>query len=105
MTYSVQSGDSLSSIAKKFTGDWTRWIELLPINGGKVRNPDANAAFDVSKNVVSVGTILDLPAKWTGSQNINNDPPAVGPSDPGFSIPWVLVGPVALLVAGYYLLD
>lgn len=65
MTYTVKSGDTLSGIAKAFTGDWTRWAELLPVNSG-IKNPDASNPFDPSKNVIHAGLVLTIPAKWTG---------------------------------------
>lgn len=65
MTYTVKSGDTLSGIAKAFTGDWTRWAELLPVNSG-IKNPDASNPFDPFKNVIHAGLVLTIPAKWTG---------------------------------------
>ena len=38
--YIVQSGDSLSKIAKKFYGDANRWKTLFDANRHVVKNPD-----------------------------------------------------------------
>lgn len=102
MTYTVQSGDSLSLIAKKFTKDWTRWSELLRINAGKIRNPDSVAPFDVSKNVISAGMVLNIPAEWVG--NVSPSVPSVSPSSDSEGFPiWLLAGLVAAV--GYFILD
>jgi nucleoid-associated protein YgaU len=38
--YIVQSGDSLSKIAKKFYGDATSWKKIFEANRDVVKNPD-----------------------------------------------------------------
>lgn len=93
MIYTVSSGDSLSAIAKRFTGDWTRWVELLPGNS-QIKNPDASKPFDTSKNVIFQGMALVIPDSWT------RGPTATPTSDAkGF----LALGVV--LVLGYYALS
>lgn len=100
MTYTVSSGDSLSAIAKRFTGDWTRWVELLPGNP-QIKNPDASKPFDTSKNVIFQGMVLVVPDSWTGqTATTTND--HVGPLEPE-TIGYLALGVV--LILGYYALS
>jgi nucleoid-associated protein YgaU len=39
-TYVVQSGDSLSKIAKEIYGDAKRWTEILEANKDKIKDPN-----------------------------------------------------------------
>jgi nucleoid-associated protein YgaU len=39
-TYVVQSGDSLSKIAKKFYGDSNAWKRIFEANKDRIKNPD-----------------------------------------------------------------
>lgn len=50
-TYTVQSGDTLWLIAKKFLGDGSRYTEILEANKGSVSDP----------NSLSVGLVLKIP--------------------------------------------
>lgn len=102
MTYTVSSGDSLSAIAKRFTGDWTRWVELLPGNP-QIRNPDASKPFDTSKNVIFKGMALVVPDSWTG-QTTTTTSDYVGPIAPeNRTMGFLALGVV--LVLGYYALS
>ena len=49
--YTVQSGDTLWAIAKKFLGDGSRYSEILEANKGSVSNP----------NSLTVGQVLKIP--------------------------------------------
>lgn len=51
-TYKVETGDTLTRIAKKILGDGKRWREIYELNRDKISSPD----------VVVVGTELKLPA-------------------------------------------
>jgi peptidoglycan hydrolase-like protein with peptidoglycan-binding domain len=53
-TWVVEEGDSLGSIAERFTGDWARYAELWVANQQRIPDPD----------VVSVGMELKLPETW-----------------------------------------
>ena len=53
-TWVVEEGDSLGSLAERYTGDWARYAELWVANQDKVPDPD----------VLSVGTELVLPDSW-----------------------------------------
>ena len=55
-TYTVRSGDTLSSIAKRFYGSSADWAWLYHVNSSVVKNPDS----------IYVGEVLKIPA----------DPPA-----------------------------
>lgn len=50
-TYTVQSGDTLWAIAKKFLGDGSKYTEIYNANSDVVSNP----------NVLKVGTVLKIP--------------------------------------------
>ena len=39
-TYSVQAGDSLSKIAKKFYGNANDWKRIFEANRDRIKNPD-----------------------------------------------------------------
>lgn len=51
-TYTVQSGDTLRSIASHFYKDETRWRVIYEANRDKIRNPD----------VIHTGVVLTIPA-------------------------------------------
>lgn len=50
-TYTVQRGDTLSSIAKQQYGDSSRWKEIFEANTGTIKDP----------NMLSIGWVLGLP--------------------------------------------
>lgn len=50
-TYTVQSGDSLCNIAKRFLGDGSRYTEIYNLNRDKISNP----------NRISAGQVLTMP--------------------------------------------
>lgn len=50
-TYTVQSGDSLSKIAKALLGDANRWPEIFEANKDKIKDP----------NMIHVGQELVIP--------------------------------------------
>lgn len=54
----VQSGDTLSQIAKRYTGDAGRWQEIWDVNRDRIPNP----------NRLSMGESLDLPSGWQALQ-------------------------------------
>jgi LysM repeat protein len=49
-TYTVESGDSLWSIAQMYYGDGSRWREIYDVNSDKISNP----------NLISIGTVLTI---------------------------------------------
>jgi nucleoid-associated protein YgaU len=51
-TYVVQSGDSLSKIAKELLGDAGRWPEIFEANKDKIKDP----------NLIYPGQELDIPS-------------------------------------------
>jgi nucleoid-associated protein YgaU len=50
-SYTVQSGDSLSKIAKHVYGDANKWHAIFDANRDKIRNPD----------LIQPGQVLTLP--------------------------------------------
>ena len=50
-TYTVQSGDTLTKIAKTVYGDGARWTEILEANRDQIPNPD----------IIQVGQELVIP--------------------------------------------
>jgi len=50
-TYTVQSGDNLSKIAKEVYGDAEKWHAIFDANRDKIKNPD----------LIRPGEILTLP--------------------------------------------
>lgn len=52
-SYTVQKGDTLYSLAKRFYGDGKLWTKIADANKGKIR--------DVS--TISLGTVLVIPPK------------------------------------------
>jgi nucleoid-associated protein YgaU len=50
-TYTVQSGDNLSTISKKFYGDSNKYMKIFEANKDKLSNPD----------MVKIGTELVIP--------------------------------------------
>lgn len=50
-TYTVKKGDSLWAIAKKYTGNGSKYTELYNANKSKIKNP----------NLIYVGQVLTLP--------------------------------------------
>ena len=50
-TYTVQPGDSLCNIAKRFLGDGSRYMEIYNLNRDKISNP----------NRISIGLMLVMP--------------------------------------------
>lgn len=51
-TYVVQSGDSLSKIAKEELGDASRWPEIFELNKDQIKDP----------NLIHVGQELKMPS-------------------------------------------
>ena len=75
-TWVVEEGESLGSIAEKFTGDWARYAELWVANQDKVPDPD----------VVQPGTELVLPDTWesgpaTAGPGADEEPETSGSND------------------------
>ncbi|SFS17221.1 LysM domain-containing protein [Dyella sp. OK004] len=52
-TYTVQSGDSLSKIAKQFYSDANAWHQIFDANRDQLDNPDR----------IKPGQVLKIPAK------------------------------------------
>ena len=52
-TYTMQRGDTLYSLAKRFYGDGKLWTKIADANKDKVRNV----------NAIPVGTVLTIPPK------------------------------------------
>ena len=52
-TYTVQKGDTLYSIARRYYGDGKLWTRIDQANRGKYRSP----------NTIPVGTVLVIPPK------------------------------------------
>ena len=52
-TYTVQRGDTLYSLAKRFYGDGKLWTKIADANKDKVRNV----------NAIPVGAVLTIPPK------------------------------------------
>jgi nucleoid-associated protein YgaU len=50
-SYTVQSGDSLSKIAKHVYGDASKWQKIFEANRDKIKNPD----------LIQPGQVLTLP--------------------------------------------
>jgi len=50
-SYTVQSGDSLSKIAKRVYGDANKWHAIFNANRDKIKNPD----------LIQPGQVLTLP--------------------------------------------
>jgi len=50
-TYTVQSGDNLSKIAKQVYGDANKWHAIFDANRDKIKNPD----------LIHPGEVLTLP--------------------------------------------
>lgn len=50
-TYTVESGDSLSKIAKKFYGNANKWRAIFEANGDQLSNPD----------LIKPGQVLKIP--------------------------------------------
>ena len=50
-TYTVQSGDNLSKIAKHVYGDASKWHKIYEANRDKIKNPD----------LIQPGEVLTLP--------------------------------------------
>jgi nucleoid-associated protein YgaU len=64
-TYVIRSGDSASAIALKFTGDSTRWRELLTSNPTlKADTEDVNGTPTTLVKPFNPGQILILPPSW-----------------------------------------
>jgi LysM repeat protein len=51
--YTVQSGDTLSKIAKAYLGDSNRYMEIFKANSETLKNPD----------MIKVGQKLNIPAR------------------------------------------
>lgn len=78
-TYTVQSGDSLSSIAQRYTGDPSRWPELAAANPA-IADP----------NVIAVGQVVTLPTAWAPAPVASSGTmPAIAPSSSGGVWGWV----------------
>ena len=50
-TYTVQKGDTLSEIARRFYGNTSKWKDIYNANKAKISDPDK----------VKIGTVLTLP--------------------------------------------
>lgn len=62
-TYTVQSGDSLWSIAEKILGNGARWREIYNLNKDKIKD----------ENKISKGWVLKLPAYAKGTVGVKSD--------------------------------
>ena len=63
--YVIKSGDSASAIAKKFTGDGTRWKELLVSNPNlKASTENVNGTMTTLVKPFNPGQVLVLPVGW-----------------------------------------
>jgi len=70
-TYTVKSGDTMTSIARAFTGDGRRWPELASSNP-RVTDP----------NKIYVGQRLTIPQSWPTAPGQAGPPPGPGPVAP-----------------------
>ncbi|WP_288684148.1 LysM peptidoglycan-binding domain-containing protein [uncultured Eubacterium sp.] len=61
ITYTVQSGDTLSKIAKKYLGDSSLWRKIFEDNKDKIKNP----------NIIRVGQKLVINLSGTATQTLN----------------------------------
>jgi nucleoid-associated protein YgaU len=63
--YVIKPGDSASAIARKFTGDSTRWHELMDANPNlKASTVPVNGVPTTLVTPFNPGQILKLPASW-----------------------------------------
>ena len=76
MNYVVEPGDTVSGIAKHFTGDASKWPALCTANPQLQRHPSYGCYLQVGKPV-------ELPAAWVTTPDPNAPPgPGPGPAAP-----------------------
>ena len=91
-TYTIKYGDTLQSIAEKFTGDPWKYIEIVQSNP---QVPHSNVIVDGIKlpilSEIRVGQIIHIPMYWIDRQTFVTSPlvglgqagdPSVGMTDP-----------------------
>lgn len=60
-TYTIKSGDTLSSIAQRFTGSAARWTELYNANAGVIDSTARSRGMSGGGHWIFPGTVLRLP--------------------------------------------
>lgn len=76
--YTIQKGDTLTSIARTQLGDPGRWSELAAAMEGKTQ-PDGQRMTD--PNQIQTGWTVDLPASGAGSTAVDEQlPPSLAPT-------------------------
>ena len=68
-TYTVQKGDSLSLITKRFTGSFKQWRNLYNLNSAKIKDP----------NKIYPGQVLTLPDSWSAIPGKGTTTPDIPP--------------------------
>jgi LysM repeat protein len=79
VTWTIQSGDTLSGIASKVIQDASRWREIVAANPDKPKHPDWGLWLNP-------GDVIKLPASWVGAPAEPVAPipePTIVPSTPG----------------------
>jgi nucleoid-associated protein YgaU len=74
-TYTVRSGDSLSSIARSQLGDASRFDEIFAINQGR---PQVGGGSLTDPGILRIGWVLELPRRNGGGPTTPTTPPAGG---------------------------
>ena len=64
-TYTVQTGDSLYSIAMKVLGDGTRYEEIYELNQKVIDTLNKESGGTYSRYNIFVGTVLMVPKRWS----------------------------------------
>lgn len=63
-TYTIKSGDTLSAIAKRYTGNANRWRELYNANAAKIDSVARSRGKSGGGNWIFPGTVLTIPSGW-----------------------------------------
>ena len=91
-TYTVQPGDTLTSIAAQVLGPGHQYGELLPYNP-QITDP----------NVIQVGEVINYPAPAGSSASSSQASDASDTSSGGTDYTWIIiVASVGLVAAGWY---